>query len=79
METRTTERGRTLYVDPTDVARGSKGPFFVVYTTESRADRWGYYCSNCETFDVAMDAMGRIECNRCRNLHKAEEWDAAHE
>jgi len=71
--------GRTLYVDRGDVERGSKGPFFVVYTGPEADARWGFYCSNCETFDNAVDSMGRIQCNVCSNLHRAEEWDAAHE
>jgi late competence protein required for DNA uptake (superfamily II DNA/RNA helicase) len=71
--------GETLYVDSAMVERGSKAPFHVVYLDADRTARWGFWCSNCETLDTAVDAMGRIECNRCRNLHKAEEWDAAHE
>jgi len=79
METRTTDDGRRLYVARTETERGSKGPFYVVYSTEAKEQRWGYFCSNCETFDNAMDSMGRIQCNVCSNIHKAEEWDAAHE
>ncbi|MFD1588900.1 DUF5816 domain-containing protein [Halorientalis brevis] len=79
MQARTTQDGETLYVDHEAVERGSKGPFYVVYTSSSRDEKWGYFCSNCESFDTAMDAMGRIECNGCRNLRKADEWDAAHE
>jgi hypothetical protein len=71
--------GRTLYVARDESVRGSKGPFFVVYATQSGDRRWGFLCSNCETLDNAVDPMGRIQCNRCSNLHKAEEWDAAHE
>lgn len=71
--------GTALFVDPADTERGSKGPFQVVYADEHRSSRWGFWCSNCESLDTAVDPMGRIECNECRNLHKAEEWDAAHE
>lgn len=71
--------GRTLYVACDEPERGSKDSFFVTYVTEDRARRWGFFCSNCETFDTAVDSMGRIVCNVCSNLHKAEEWDAAHE
>ncbi|HET7323209.1 MAG TPA: DUF5816 domain-containing protein, partial [Halococcus sp.] len=53
--------------------------FFVVYTTERAETQWGYFCGNCETFDNAMDAMGRIKCNQCANIKKPDEWDAAHE
>jgi hypothetical protein len=39
----------------------------------------GFYCGNCHTLDNAVDPMGRVQCNRCSNRTKAEEWDAAHE
>ena len=71
--------GETLYVDRTDWQRGQKGPFFVVYASDSADTRWGFYCGNCNTFDNAVDSMGRVQCNECSNRTKAEEWDAAHE
>ncbi|WP_101294855.1 DUF5816 domain-containing protein [Halegenticoccus soli] len=76
---RTTADGASVYVDRTAGERGSKGPFFVVYAGEDGDRRYGYFCGNCETFDNAMDTMGRIECNECGNIRKPEEWDAAHE
>jgi hypothetical protein len=68
-----------LYVDRTQGTRGQNGPFYVVYEDEDGTERWGFFCSNCETVDNAVDAMGRIQCNQCSNRTKAEEWDAAHE
>jgi len=79
LEAGTTEDGETVYVDRTQGERGSEGPFFVVYATPDRKTRWGYVCSNCESFDNAMDTMGRLQCNVCGNLRKPDEWDAAHE
>ncbi len=79
METRTGPDGETVYVEHAEGTRGSKGPFFVVYASDDRETRWGFVCGNCDTFDNAVDAMGRIECNVCSNRTKAEEWDAAHE
>ncbi|WP_135822755.1 DUF5816 domain-containing protein [Halostella litorea] len=79
MEERTTGEGETVYVDRSDGDRGSDGPFFVAYLTPDRERKYGWFCSNCETFDNAMDAMGRIECNACGNFRKPTEWDAAHE
>ena len=79
MDEVTGPEGETLYVATRDAETGSKGPFFVVYTDPDREQRWGFWCANCESLDTAVDSMGRIECNDCRNLHKAEEWDAAHE
>lgn len=70
--------GTTLYV-ARETETGSKGPFRVTYADPTGTNRWGYFCTNCETFDNAMDAMGRIRCNRCANHKKADEWDAAHE
>lgn len=78
MDERTGPHGETLYVSG-EVERGNKAPFRVVYTDDGGTTRWGFYCTNCETFDNAVDAMGRIQCNVCSNFHKAEEWDAAHE
>lgn len=79
MQAKTTADGTERYVSSEEAERGSKGPFFVVYMTENTETQWGYFCENCETFDNAMDAMGRIKCNVCANIKKPDEWDAAHE
>ena len=79
LEAAETGAGATVYVAPTETERGSKGPFYVVYVTPDRETRWGYRCGNCDSFDTAMDTMGRVECNDCRNVRKPDEWDAAHE
>ena len=79
MEAMTTEAGETVYVNREKGERGSKGPFYAVYRTDAGDRRWGYFCSNCSTFDNAMDSMGRIECNECGNIRKPEGWDDAHE
>jgi nucleotide-binding universal stress UspA family protein/ribosomal protein S18 acetylase RimI-like enzyme len=76
VEPRTTADGETLYVDHGEAEIGSEGPFFAAYRTRDLADRYGWFCSNCGTFDVAMDTMGRIVCNECGNRHKATRWDA---
>jgi hypothetical protein len=80
METLETHPGpdRELYVSR-EATTGQKGPFLVVYADPNGDERWGYFCTNCETFDNAMDTMGRVQCNECANVTKAEEWDAAHE
>jgi hypothetical protein len=79
MNSRITPDGDTVYVSRSEGERGSKAPFFTAYRTPDGDQRYGYFCSNCQSFDNAMDAMGRIECNRCGNRRKATEWDAAHE
>lgn len=76
IEARTTAEGETVYLDYDDSEIGSANPFFAAYTNEALETRYGWYCSNCGTFDTAMDPMGRIVCNECGNHHKATRWDA---
>ncbi len=70
--------GQELYIDYNDSTRATIAPFLAVYTDTSREDRYGYYCANCESTDIAVDTMGRIECNECGNTSKAQRWDAAY-
>jgi hypothetical protein len=79
LEERTAPGDVTVYVDRNATDRGSEAPFFLAFRSPDRHDRWGYLCGGCETFDNAMDAMGRIECNVCGNYRKPDRWDAAHE
>lgn len=79
MKTVTDSDDVSRFVDTSTGKRGQKGPFYIVYTDQQRTTRWGFYCTNCETLDNAVDAMGRVQCNVCSNRTKAEEWDAAHE
>lgn len=78
MEQRTGPNNESLFVSNI-LERGTKGPFYVVFKDQEAAQRWGYYCSNCRSFDTAMDTMGRVVCNSCANLRRADVWDAAHE
>jgi hypothetical protein len=71
--------GETVYVDRRAGDRGSKGPFLVAYLSCAADRKYGWFCDNCESFDVAMDSMGRVQCNECGNLRKPTVWDAAHE
>ncbi|MFC6975551.1 GNAT family N-acetyltransferase [Halomicroarcula sp. GCM10025709] len=70
--------GRTVYVDHDNHERGSIAPFQVVFADETGEDRYGYFCSNCNTLANAMDSMGRIECDNCGNVRKPLRWDAAY-
>jgi hypothetical protein len=79
MDERTAPDGSTVYVARDEGERGSKGPFLAAYATPDRERQIGWFCTNCETMDNAMDTMGRIVCNVCDNLRKPDEWDAAHE
>lgn len=67
-----------LFVSFSDAERGAKGPFYAVFTDDALAEKYGFFCGNCESVDTAMDAMGRIECNRCGNKRKATRWDASY-
>jgi ribosomal protein S18 acetylase RimI-like enzyme len=73
-----TATGETVYLDPDTQETGSIAPFYVVYTDETGADIWGYYCSKCEEPANAMDAMGRIQCDECGNARKPTRWDSAY-
>lgn len=67
-----------LVVSFSDAERGAKAPFYAVFLSEDLKERYGFFCGNCESIDTAMDAMGRIECNKCANKRKATRWDAAY-
>ncbi|UPM43771.1 GNAT family N-acetyltransferase [Halocatena salina] len=67
-----------VHIDYDDAERGSVAPFFAAYNDTDRTDLYGYFCSNCDSLDIAMDAMGRAECNQCGNQRKATRWDAAY-
>jgi ribosomal protein S18 acetylase RimI-like enzyme len=69
-----------LYVNEGQVERGSKGPFLTAYSDPEFDDdnKHGYFCTNCESLDNAMDTMGRVKCNDCGNLRKATRWDATY-
>ncbi|WP_254537681.1 GNAT family N-acetyltransferase [Halomarina litorea] len=70
--------GRELFIDYNDSDRATLAPFLAVYADAGRDERYGYYCTNCEGVDVAVDTMGRVECNECGNTSKATRWDAAY-
>ncbi|WP_436912296.1 GNAT family N-acetyltransferase [Halosimplex marinum] len=67
-----------LFVNFSEGERGSKAPFYAAYRTEDLQEKYGWYCSNCESVSTAMDSMGRVECNDCGNRRKATRWDASY-
>lgn len=75
-ERRETGEGEPVFIAYDDSARGSKGPFYGAYLDEDREHRYGWFCGFCDGLDVNMDAMGRLECENCRNRRKATRWDA---
>jgi ribosomal protein S18 acetylase RimI-like enzyme len=76
-ETRESD-GQDLYVNWAESDRGSKAPFYAAYSDEEGENLYGYFCSNCESFDTAMDSMERLECNDCGNQKKPVRWDASY-
>lgn len=70
--------GEELFIDFEDSDVGSKEPFYVVYLQPDGTQRYGWFCSNCGSADTAMDPMGTIKCNHCRNRRDPTGWDAAY-
>jgi ribosomal protein S18 acetylase RimI-like enzyme len=70
--------GQTLYVNWAESNRGSKAPFYAAYSDDDGENLFGWYCSNCQSFDTAMDSMERLECNDCGNQKKPARWDASY-
>jgi ribosomal protein S18 acetylase RimI-like enzyme len=69
---------RELFVTFSEAERGLRAPFYPVFGTRELADRYGWFCGDCESVDNTMDAMGRIVCNSCGNKRKATRWDASY-
>jgi ribosomal protein S18 acetylase RimI-like enzyme len=67
-----------LYLATDERERGSNGPFYPAYTDTERTERYGYVCGSCNSADVGMDPMGRLECSACGNARKPTRWDAAY-
>lgn len=76
MKAVTTEVGEEVFVAADEGVVGTKGPFYLVYTDRDRSTRYGFYCSNCDTLNNAMDPMGRLVCSECRNTKQPDDWDA---
>lgn len=78
VEYREGPEGQPLYVAYDESDRGSEAPFYVAYFDDARGQRYGWFCGNCEGFDINMDTMGRIECDGCGNRRKPTRWDATY-
>lgn len=70
--------GETVYVALDERERGSKAPFYMVYTDRERESAYGYCCANCESTDISMSPDGKLHCENCDNRRKATRWDAAY-
>lgn len=73
-----TDDGDTVYVAFERSERGASAPFYIAYTDENHENRYGYLCGDCESTNVAIDTMDRVECLDCGNRRKPVRWDAAY-
>lgn len=78
VESRTGPGDQQLFVAYDESQRASKAPFYSAYEDRERERRYGFFCGNCESFDVAVDSMDRVECTACGNRSKPTRWDAAY-
>jgi GNAT superfamily N-acetyltransferase/ribosomal protein S27AE len=69
--------GRDLTLDRDDEVPATEAPFFGLFETDDDS-RWGFFCSECGSSDVAADSLDRLECSNCGNTHVAEQWDGAY-
>ncbi|MES3160474.1 MAG: GNAT family N-acetyltransferase [Halorubrum sp.] len=73
-----TADGETVHVAYDESERGSHAPFYAAYADEGHANRYGYFCGNCESTEVAVNTMDAVECLSCENRRKPTRWDAAY-
>lgn len=64
-----------LVVNFSEGESGTEAPFYPAYRSRDMAERYGWYCSNCESVDTSMDPSGRVACNECGNTRPATNWD----
>lgn len=77
-EPRETHDGESVVVAYDESERGSDGPFHPTYLAEDRDEQYGWYCANCDSFDVSVGSMDEFVCNSCGNRRRAMRWDAVY-
>jgi len=65
-----------VFVAREEEESGTEAPFYVTYTDENHAERFGFYCSNCGSLNVSMDDMDRLECQNCENSHASRSGES---
>ena len=70
--------GRELYVDYTAGETGVEAPMYPTFTDDDLAEEYGWFCSNCDSAETAMDSAGRIKCQQCENTRTATRWDGSY-
>lgn len=76
-----TDDGETILVAYDESERGTEGPFYATYLEvgdREHGERWGWYCSVCDSLDVNMSTMGEMVCDNCGNERLATRWDATY-
>lgn len=67
--------GKHLYIDYTGGETGVLAPLYPTFLDEALEERYGWFCSNCNSTETSMGSSGRIECSNCENSRKATRWD----
>lgn len=70
--------GTDLFVNYAGGDEGTESPFYPVFTTRDRTERYGWRCGNCRSLDTTMDSAGRVACSECDNVRAATRWDGAY-
>lgn len=70
--------GGVLFVDYAGGETGTEAPLYPVYRDRSLEERYGWFCSACESTETAMDASGRVRCGACGNARTATRWDRSY-
>ncbi len=64
--------GFTLYIDESDQIQGIRGAFYLVFDSNTCDSLWGYYCSNCSSFNKAVGPIWKLVCSECANFRKSK-------
>lgn len=70
--------GQPRYIDLDESISGDEAPFLLVFETERREERFGFYCTNCGSFTDSIDGDGKVVCEHCGNVHNPDEWDGSY-
>lgn len=71
-----TDDGDRVYLARDEAESGAEAPFLVAYVDEAHSERFGFYCANCGSLDVAMDDADRLDCPDCANEHATRSADS---
>lgn len=74
--TATTDDGERVSLARDEAESGAEAPFLVAYVDEAHSERFGFYCANCGSLDVAMDDADRLDCPDCANEHATRSADS---